>query len=274
MKEVKIMSGDGKEGGEVVVATTQDVRAFGSEGEGKSEIKEKVQFHHNETVKNDDSRPKLSLEEKWAFEGFFDAVLDRKDAEEEFLGLLEDLEDTVHHVDYGLQLASSQSALERLVELLKHSDKRIRGQAAVVLGSTFSNNHAAQSKAVESEFTIVAEMVETIGQEKDEMVLKRLLYAVAVLIRGNTKGSQQFIEAGGLGALAVAADVEADIFGVISKRALNLLADLSESTEYATGEHKDRLCERWRRLVGGDADAELARRLEPVCSAVPAREEL
>jgi hypothetical protein len=262
-KEVKLMGNEAGKPSDIVVAPTQEMLEFGAASK-PSEPTEKVVFHNNDTARKDDqTRPKLSLEEKWAFEGFADAVLNWKDGE--LLGLLQDLEDTVHHIDFGLTLASSQYSLEKLVELLEHEDSGIRGQAAVVLGSTFSNNPAAQAKAIGSQFDIVESMVATIQKEKDETVLKRLLYAVAVLIRGNANGCVKFLDARGLAVLSEAAEAGSD---VIVKRALNIFADLWDSAQPA-GEYAEELCGRWRSLVGTtNEDPELSRRLAPVCKGL------
>jgi hypothetical protein len=261
LKEVKLMGNEAGRPSDIVVAPTQEMLEFGAASK-PSEPAEKVVFHNNETSRNDDqSRPKLSLEEKWAFEGFADAVLNWKDGE--LLGLLQDLEDTVHHIDFGLTLASSQYSLEKLVELLEHEDSGIRGQAAVVLGSTFSNNPAAQTKAIGSSFDIVESIVATIGKERDETVLKRLLYAVAVLIRGNRNGSAKFLDARGLAVMSEAAEAGSD---VLVKRTLNIFADLWDSAQPA-GEYAGELCSRWRSLVGTtNEDPELSRRLAPHCT--------
>lgn len=272
MREVKLLTEDAGSGAEIAVAPTQEMREFGASAPPESERGEKVEWHGgaNGSYKNDETRPKLSLEEKIAFEGFYDAILNWKSGE--LLSLLEDLEDTVHHVDFGLHLASDTPSLERLVKLFEHEDPAIRGQAAVVLGSTFSNNPAAQSKAIEgSSYELVRSMMVIMQKEKDRAVLKRMLFAVSVLIRGNAKGTVQFVEAGGLELLSSALSIQAEpLFDALERRIYQLFADLGESgvVELA-GEHADRICGRWNEVYVGNADVEpeLSENVAVICSA-------
>ncbi|KAI9024045.1 hypothetical protein DFJ74DRAFT_666963 [Hyaloraphidium curvatum] len=249
--------------GEVVVSPPQEVLPFGAaDTEGSGAPPPSVSFHANDTAAGQ-SRPKLSVEERLAFEGFYESVLNWKS--EELLSLLEDLEDTVHHVDYGHQFASSSGGLEKLLQLLDtHNDSTVRGQAAIVLGSCFSNNPAAQVSATDSPVGVVRSIVATILKEKDEQVLKRVLYAVGVLLRGNPRGIEQFLEHGGLKALAGAVDLDGNM-GPVGQRAFALLADLAEAAVIDRAETAQ-LCEKLRLLPAAKKVPELEQRLARVCN--------
>lgn len=122
-------------------------------------------------------------------------------AEPLLLDTLSSLEDLAHSLDWGLELVTSQGLADVLTLIQTSSSPQVRSAAAIVLGSSLSNNPKAVSAVANNKPNIVKTLLERAKKETDEKVKGRLIYALDKAIKSDG-GLSDFFKNKGITALA------------------------------------------------------------------------
>jgi len=101
---------------------------------------------------------------------------------EEKIEVLEQIEDIVHHIEFGQELMKS---LPEFLVYLKDENPKIRALAAICIGSSLQNNPKARKTAIKQNLYEV--LIGRLTNEEDINVLKRLCYAFSNLVRSDSK---------------------------------------------------------------------------------------
>uniref|UniRef100_G3Q693 Nucleotide exchange factor SIL1 n=1 Tax=Gasterosteus aculeatus TaxID=69293 RepID=G3Q693_GASAC len=137
------------------------------------------------------------------------------------LSLLLDLEYMVHQVDNAQSLCS-MGGLQLVVEGLNSTDFRLQESSAFVLGSAVSSNPMVQVKAVES--GALQTLLTIMATAQPLRVKKKVLFAVASLLRNFPYAQRHFLSHGGLQVLSEL--FRADGGGVLRTRIVTMLYDM------------------------------------------------
>lgn len=114
---------------------------------------------------------------------------------EERLKALLDLEYLVHQVDNAQNLVS-MGGLRLVVESLNSTDHRMQENTAFVLGSALSSNPVVQVEAVDS--GALQKLLTLLATPRPMAVKKKVLFAVAALLRHFPFAQNHFLKLGGL----------------------------------------------------------------------------
>ncbi|XP_067104453.1 nucleotide exchange factor SIL1 [Osmerus mordax] len=114
---------------------------------------------------------------------------------EERLKVLLDLEYLVHQVDNAQNLAS-MGGLKLVIESLNSTDHRMQENAAFVLGSALSSNPVVQVEAVDS--GALQKLLTMLATPHPMAVKKKVLFALAALLRHFPFAQNHFLKLGGL----------------------------------------------------------------------------
>lgn len=128
---------------------------------------------------DDQGRVKIDYQEQVSFMEIFQSLTNSTQVDEK-IEFLEQLEDIVHHIEFGQELMKS---LPQFLPLLTDENNKVRALAAMCIGSSLQNNPKAQKQAIKQK--IYASLMTRLKEETDVLVLKRLCYAFSNLVRGN-----------------------------------------------------------------------------------------
>ncbi|XP_026186689.1 nucleotide exchange factor SIL1 isoform X2 [Mastacembelus armatus] len=142
------------------------------------------------------------------------------------LNILQELEYLVHQVDNG-QTLCLMGGLQFVLEGLNSSDIRLQESSAFVLGSALSSNPAVQVKAMES--GAMQTLLTKLATGQPFQVKKKVLFAVASLLRHFPYAQQHFLTHGGLQVLSEL--FRADRGGVLRTRIVTILYDMISEKE-------------------------------------------
>ncbi|XP_072292300.1 nucleotide exchange factor SIL1 [Eucyclogobius newberryi] len=145
---------------------------------------------------------------------------------EERLNILHELEYMVHQVDNAQNLCS-MGGLVFILEGLNSSDSRLQESSAFVLGSALSSNPTVQVKAVES--GALQTLLTLLATTEHFIVQKKVLFAVASLLRNFPFAQQHFLSNGGLQVMSEV--FRGDGNGSLRTRIATLLHDLISEKE-------------------------------------------
>ncbi|KAA8589201.1 hypothetical protein FQN60_010546 [Etheostoma spectabile] len=145
---------------------------------------------------------------------------------EQKLSLLMELEYLVHQVD-NAQTLCWMGGLQLLLEGLNSSDFRLQQSCAFVLGSAVSSNPLVQVKAVES--GALQTLLTMLATAQPRPVTKKVLFAVASLLRNFPYAQRHFLSHGGLQVLSEL--FRADRGGVLRTRIVTMLYDMISEKE-------------------------------------------
>ncbi|XP_069027561.1 nucleotide exchange factor SIL1 [Embiotoca jacksoni] len=145
---------------------------------------------------------------------------------EQKMSILLELEYLVHQVDNAQSLCS-MGGLQFILEGLNSSDFRLQESSAFVLGSALASNPVVQVKAVES--GALQTLLTTLATAQPLRVKKKVLFAVASLLRHFPYAQRHFLSHGGLQVLS-------DLFredggGILRKRIVTMLYDMISEKE-------------------------------------------
>ncbi|XP_034546478.1 nucleotide exchange factor SIL1 isoform X2 [Notolabrus celidotus] len=145
---------------------------------------------------------------------------------EQRLSILLELEYMVHQVD-NAQTLCSMGGLQLILQGLNSSDFRLQESSAFVLGSALSSNPAVQVKAVES--GALQTLLTSLATAEPLHVKKKVLFAVASLLRHFPYAQRHFLSHGGLQVLSEL--FKADGGGILRTRIVTMLYDLISEKE-------------------------------------------
>ncbi|XP_013882189.1 nucleotide exchange factor SIL1 [Austrofundulus limnaeus] len=145
---------------------------------------------------------------------------------EQRLGILQELEYLVHQVD-NAQTLCSMGGLSFILQALNSSDVQLQENSALVLGSAVASNPVVQVKAVEE--GALQTLLTTLATAQLHSVKKKVLFAVASLLRHFPFAQQHFLSRGGLQVLSEL--FQKDGGGVLRSRIVTMLHDLISEKE-------------------------------------------
>ncbi|XP_068182057.1 nucleotide exchange factor SIL1 [Antennarius striatus] len=145
---------------------------------------------------------------------------------EQRLSLLLELEYLVHQVD-NAQTLCSMGGLQLILQGLNSSDFRLQESSAFVLGSALASNPLVQVKAVES--GALQMLLTILVTTQPLLVKKKVLFAVAAILRHFPYAQHHFLSHGGLQALSEL--FRADGGGVLRTRIVTMLYDMISEKE-------------------------------------------
>lgn len=119
---------------------------------------------------------------------------DTNSTTEEKVTALHDLEYLVHQVDNAQNLVS-MGGMQLVVNALNNTDIRLQESAAFVLGSAVSSNPSVQVEAVEG--GALQKLLTLLATQRPMMVKKKVLFAVASLLRHFPFAQSHFLKLGG-----------------------------------------------------------------------------
>ncbi|XP_055080585.1 nucleotide exchange factor SIL1 isoform X2 [Periophthalmus magnuspinnatus] len=161
---------------------------------------------------------------------------------EEKLNILHELEYMVHQVDNAQNLCS-MGGLIFILEGLNSSDSKLQENSAFVLGSALSSNPTVQVKAVES--GALQALLTLLATTEHFPVQKKVLFAVASLLRNFPFAQQHFLSNGGLQVMSGV--FQGDRNGSLRTRIVTLLYDLisekisKTSLDFMDPSHEERV---------------------------------
>ncbi|XP_052005768.1 nucleotide exchange factor SIL1 isoform X2 [Xyrauchen texanus] len=124
---------------------------------------------------------------------------DSKSTSEEKVAALLDLEYLVHQVDNAQNMVS-MGGMHLVINALNSTDIRLQESAAFVLGSAVSSNPSVQVEAVEGGG--LQKLLTLLATQRPMAVKKKVLFAVAALLRQFPFAQSHFLKLGGLQVLA------------------------------------------------------------------------
>ncbi|XP_041800161.1 nucleotide exchange factor SIL1 [Chelmon rostratus] len=145
---------------------------------------------------------------------------------EQRLSILLELEYMVHQVD-NAQTLCSMGGLQLILQGLNSSDFRLQESSAFVLGSALASNPAVQVKAVEN--GALQMLLTMLATTPPLRVKKKVLFAVASLLRHFPYAQSHFLSHGGLQVLSEL--FRADGGGVLRTRIVTMLYDMIAEKE-------------------------------------------
>ncbi|CAJ1057978.1 nucleotide exchange factor SIL1 isoform X2 [Xyrichtys novacula] len=145
---------------------------------------------------------------------------------EQRLSVLLELEYLVHQVD-NAQTLCSMGGLQLILQGLNSSDFRLQESSAFVLGSALASNPVVQVKAVES--GALQTLLTTLVTAEPLHVKKKVLFAIAALLRHFPYAQRHFLSHGGLQVLSVL--FKADRGGILRTRIVTMLYDMISEKE-------------------------------------------
>ncbi|MEQ2287057.1 hypothetical protein AMECASPLE_008593 [Ameca splendens] len=145
---------------------------------------------------------------------------------EQRLNILQELEYLVHQVD-NAQTLCSMGGLSLILEGLNSSDVRLQENSAFVLGSAVSSNPVVQVQAVEG--GALQTLLATLATTQPLNVKKKVLFAMACLLRHFPYAQRHFLSNGGLQILSEL--FRADVGGILQTRIVTMLYDMISEKE-------------------------------------------
>ncbi|KAM8733422.1 nucleotide exchange factor SIL1 [Acanthopagrus schlegelii] len=145
---------------------------------------------------------------------------------EQRLNILQELEYLVHQVD-NAQTLCSMGGLQFILQGLNSSDFRLQESSAFVLGSAVASNPAVQVKVVES--GALQMLLTILATTRPVGVKKKVLYAVASILRHFPYAQYYFLSHGGMQVLSEL--FQADGGEVLRTRIATMLYDMISEKE-------------------------------------------
>ncbi|CAG8655990.1 9573_t:CDS:2, partial [Dentiscutata erythropus] len=171
---------------------------------------EQVHIHHEDSLETDSSLPiippghkenlRISHVDNQLFEECISKLINTSQSLHDILSTLDNLEDLVHELDFGIKLARG-SGLISVVKLLDNNSNEIKRKAALVIGTAMQNNPLAQDEALKLD--LIPYLLDLLSSETDIKVSSRLLYALSSIVRGNKESIQSVKNNQGLSRLAI-----------------------------------------------------------------------
>ncbi|ORX44141.1 hypothetical protein BCR36DRAFT_586273 [Piromyces finnis] len=144
---------------------------------------------------DDDKVVRINYEDNVSYTEAFSYLSKAKTLEEK-IEVLEQLENIVHHIEFGHELMKS---LSQFLNFLKDENPKVRALASICIGSSLQNNPKARKAAIKRNLYDI--LIERLTNEDDINVLKRLCYAFSNLVRGDTAMIKKLHESKNLGLL-------------------------------------------------------------------------
>ncbi|CAG8538343.1 4115_t:CDS:10, partial [Scutellospora calospora] len=170
-------------------------------------------IHHEDSLETNNSLPiipsghkennRISLSDSLIFEDCISNLtitLQQLQPLNDIISTLDNLEDLVHELDFGIKLAKGNGLIS-IVKLLEHDSNEIRKKAALVIGTAMQNNPLAQDEALKLD--LIPYLLDLLSSETDIKVSSRLLYALSSIVRGNQESIQSIKNNQGLSRLAI-----------------------------------------------------------------------
>lgn len=148
---------------------------------------------------------------------------------EQQLSILQELEYLVHQVD-NAQTLCSMGGLHLILQGLNSSDVRVQENSALVLGSALASNPAVQVKAVDE--GALQMLLRILASTQPLRVKKKVLFALAALLRHFPHAQRHFLSHGGLHVLSQL--FRFDSLGTLRTRIATMLYDMISEKELIT----------------------------------------
>ncbi|XP_008417956.2 LOW QUALITY PROTEIN: nucleotide exchange factor SIL1 [Poecilia reticulata] len=145
---------------------------------------------------------------------------------EQKLSILQELEYLVHQVD-NAQTLCAMGGLSFILQGLNSSDVRLQENSALVLGSAVASNPVVQVQAVEG--GALQTLLTTLATTQPLNVKKKVLFALACLLRHFPYAQRHFLSHGGLQILSEL--FRADTGGILQTRIVTMLYDMISEKE-------------------------------------------
>ncbi|XP_043983046.1 nucleotide exchange factor SIL1 isoform X2 [Gambusia affinis] len=145
---------------------------------------------------------------------------------EQRLSILQELEYMVHQVD-NAQTLCAMGGLSFILQGLNSSAVRFQENSALVLGSAVASNPVVQVQAVEA--GALQTLLTTLATTQPLNVKKKVLYALACLLRHFPYAQRHFLSHGGLQILSEL--FRADAGGILRTRIVTMLYDMISEKE-------------------------------------------
>ncbi|XP_032410438.1 nucleotide exchange factor SIL1 [Xiphophorus hellerii] len=145
---------------------------------------------------------------------------------EQRLSILQELEYLVHQVD-NAQTLCAMGGLSFVLQGLNSSDVRFQENSALVLGSAVASNPVVQVQAVEG--GALQTLLTTLATTQPLNVKKKVLFALACLLRHFPYAQRHFLSHGGLQILSEL--FRADAGGILRTRIVTMLYDMISEKE-------------------------------------------
>ncbi|XP_041653618.1 nucleotide exchange factor SIL1 isoform X2 [Cheilinus undulatus] len=203
----------------------EDLKAGSKDSEQQESVASK--FRPLEELKEDMAKLELLVEtDVQIMKRLLEQFNSSNSTTEQRLSILHELEYLVHQVD-NAQTLCSMGGLQLVLHGLNSSDFRLQESSAFVLGSALSSNPAVQVKAVES--GALQTLLTTLVTAEPLHVKKKVLFAVASLLRHFPYAQRHFLSHGGLQVLSEL--FRADRGGVLRTRIVTMLYDMISEKE-------------------------------------------
>jgi nucleotide exchange factor SIL1 len=128
-----------------------------------------------------------------------DTLVDQKSTDEQRLHALNELEYYVHQIDNARDL-NIIGGLVVVVRCLNDSDVKIREAAALVLGAAAQSNQQVQTDCLEHDSLKL--LLERLKVENDDVVRKRLVFAISSMVRQFHLAQKELVKLGGVDVLS------------------------------------------------------------------------
>ncbi|KAM9377683.1 nucleotide exchange factor SIL1 [Pholidichthys leucotaenia] len=148
---------------------------------------------------------------------------------EKKLSILLELEYLVHQVD-NAQIMCSLGGLQLMLEGVNSSDAMLQENSAFVLGSALASNPMVQVVAMK--YGALQRLLTTLAITKHNGVKKKVLFAMASLLRHFPYAQHHFLSRGGLQVLSEV--FRADTEGILRTRVVTILYDMITEKELIT----------------------------------------
>uniref|UniRef100_A0A087XW25 Nucleotide exchange factor SIL1 n=1 Tax=Poecilia formosa TaxID=48698 RepID=A0A087XW25_POEFO len=145
---------------------------------------------------------------------------------EQKLSILQELEYLVHQVD-NAQTLCAMGGLSFILQGMNSSDVRLQENSALVLGSAVASNPVVQVQAVEG--GALQTLLTTLATTQPLNVKKKVLFALACLLRHFPYAQRHFLSHGGLQILSEL--FRADAGGILRTRIVTMLYDMISEKE-------------------------------------------
>eukprot|EP00842_Homolaphlyctis_polyrhiza_P001523 jgi/Hompol1/2371/HPOL_005972-RA len=146
----------------------------------------------------------LTMEETQTLEMQLKAIVSSSNTTDKAV-LLDELEESMHHIDVGISFAHSQIGIPAMLDFAedRSNSNEIRAQAALVIANALSNNPDAKKLA--ARFDIVSKvwkLLETeIKTQPTSQLPSRFLFLLAVVLRSNLDAIREFTDRNGIDGL-------------------------------------------------------------------------
>jgi len=161
---------------------------------GLENVEEKEDDNDSEDS-DDDTVVKIHYQDKVSYTEAFGSLFKANTLEEK-IEVLEQLEDIVHHIEFGQELMRS---LPEFLKFLDDENPKVRALASICIGSALQNNPKARKVAIKQ--NLYDTLIERLTKEDDITVLKRLCFAFSNFVRGDTNMIKKLHESKNLGLL-------------------------------------------------------------------------